>query len=282
MTRTLPVPPPPTETHQPAMSSSHKTSVEALVRAGLGALFIDKTGGGEGDERFFDELVRRGREVETRLGAKRSSADVPIRYGADPIRQYAVSEAAPAATSADPAPLRLAPGLLAEVDRRIRELVGSDTDGREARMPAMIEAMMPTTVPTAPAVLQARRNSAARSALIEEFGLLTSADVAEINQSQAENRSALASRWKGEGRIFAVRHGGRDYFPGFQFAGDGKPRPVVAEVLGALGGDRGWETALWFLAANGYLDDRRPVDLLDGDPEAVAEAARHEAAETYF
>ncbi|HLE84848.1 MAG TPA: hypothetical protein VJG13_10955, partial [Thermoanaerobaculia bacterium] len=45
-------------------------------------------------------------------------------------------------------------------------------------MPEMIEAMMPRTVPTAAAVLQARRNSAARTALVEEFGLLSSLDVA--------------------------------------------------------------------------------------------------------
>jgi len=146
----------------------------------------------------------------------------------------------------------------------------------------MIEAMMPASVPTPAAVLQARRNSAARTALIEELGLLTSAEVAELNQSEAENRAALASRWKREGRIFSVKHRGRDYFPGFQLDREAKPRPVIAEVLARFDGGHGWETALWFTAPNGYLDGRRPVDLLAGDPEAVVEAAEHEAAEIYF
>ena len=150
------------------------------------------------------------------------------------------------------------------------------------RMPVMIEAMMPASVPTAPAVLQARRNTAARVALIEEFGLLTSADVAELNQSQATNRAALASRWKGEERIFSVPYQGKDYFPGFQFGPDGRPREIVAEVLAALGAARGWQTALWFAAGNGYLNGRRPVDLLDSQPDAVTEAARHESVEVYF
>jgi hypothetical protein len=149
-------------------------------------------------------------------------------------------------------------------------------------MAQVIEALMPPTVPTAPMVLQARRNSLARTELMTEFGLLTGAEVAEINQSQADNRAALASRWKGEGKIFAVSHQGRDYFPGFQFEIGGRPRTAIADALEALGGARGWQTALWFTGANGYLDDRRPVDVLDTEPEAVVEAARHEGTPVYF
>ncbi len=150
------------------------------------------------------------------------------------------------------------------------------------RFSEMIEAMMPAVVPTPATVLQARRNGAARTALMEEFGLLTSAEVAELNQSGAENRAALASRWKREGRIFSVKHRGRDYFPGFQLDREAQPRAVIAEVLAQFGAGYGWETALWFTAPNGYLDGRRPVDLLETDPEAVVGAAEHEAAEIYF
>lgn len=149
-------------------------------------------------------------------------------------------------------------------------------------MSHLIEAMMPRSVPTPATVLQARRNSAARQKLIEEFGLLTSAQIAELNESQAENRSALASRWRREGRIFSVKHHGRDYFPGFQFDRDGRPRSIVADLLRAFAGAHGWQTALWFTAPNGYLGGRRPVDLLETDPGAVIEAAKHEAAEVYF
>jgi hypothetical protein len=165
---------------------------------------------------------------------------------------------------------------------------GPAGSGGPPSIDALIDAMTPRGVPTAPAVLQARRNSAARAALIEELGLLTSAEVAELNRSEAENRAALASRWKREGRIFSVRHHGRDYFPGFQLRTDGPPREVIADVLKALGGGephargRGWETALWFTGANGHLGGRRPVDLLESDPEAVVAAAEHEAAEVYF
>lgn len=138
----------------------------------------------------------------------------------------------------------------------------------------LIEAMMPDEVPTPAMVLQARLNAAARARLIEEFGLLTGGQIAEINESAAENRAALASRWKGERKIFSVQHRGSVYYPAFQFDRQGRPRAVVARILAALGEDEGWETALWFISANGYLDGAsRPVDLLDEDPAAVVAAA---------
>ena len=136
----------------------------------------------------------------------------------------------------------------------------------------LIESMMPGLVPTPAMVLQARRNAEARTALIEEFGLLTSGQIAEINESTAENRAALASRWKREGKILSVLHKGTLYYPAFQFDADGRPRPIIARVLAALDEHEGWSTALWFIADNGYLE-ARPVDLLDADPEAVVAAA---------
>jgi hypothetical protein len=138
----------------------------------------------------------------------------------------------------------------------------------------LTRAMTPRTrVPTPAVVLQARRNAEARSALLEEFGALTSAEVAELAGSDAKNASALASRWRREGRIVAVDHHGTAYYPAFQFDAGGKPRPVIAEVLEHLDVSP-WQQALWFTTANGWLDGRRPVDVLDEQPAAVVAAAR--------
>jgi hypothetical protein len=43
-----------------------------------------------------------------------------------------------------------------------------------------------------------------------------------------------------------------------------------------------WQAALWFVAANGWLGGRRPVDLLDAEQDAVVDAAAREAAERVF
>jgi hypothetical protein len=138
-------------------------------------------------------------------------------------------------------------------------------------------AMTPdAAIPTAPVVLQARRNAEARTSLLTEFGALTAAQVAELAGSEAKNTSALAGRWRREGRLIAVEHHGTLYYPGFQFDSSGKPRPVVADVLRYLGPPTvtPWQQALWFTSANGWLGGRRPVDLLDDQDEAVVAAAR--------
>jgi hypothetical protein len=140
----------------------------------------------------------------------------------------------------------------------------------------LAKAMTPDiAVPSPPVVLQARRNAEARTRLLTEFGALTAAQVAELAGSEARNTSALAGRWRREGRILAVDHHGTTYYPGFQLDAEGKPRAVVADVLKWLTRPdmTSWQQALWFTTANGWLDGRRPVDLLDDEPQSVIAAA---------
>lgn len=156
----------------------------------------------------------------------------------------------------------------------------------EARMERMIEAMLPplsVLLPSAVAALQAQRNAEARISLMQEFGALTSAQVAELAGSRASNRAALANRWKQEGRIFSVSYEGATLYPAFQLDAEGRPRPVIAEVIRSLGSkSTDWELALWFTTNVGWLDGQRPVDLLESDPAAVVEAAESEAAELVY
>ena len=222
-----------------------RTSVapQKIFLAGLGAVQVAREEGEEG----FERLVEKGRRVEA---MSRAMEPLPSGDGEE-VRE------AEAAYGHAPYPSTI-------------------------HMPELIGVMTPAAVPTPAVVLQARRNAAARAALIEEFGLLTSGDIADLSDSLAGNRAALASRWKREGRIFSVRHHGQDYFPAFQLDTEHRPREVVGRVLEAMGGAEGWETALWFVAANGYLDGRRPIDLLESDPNEVVRAAEEEAAEIFF
>jgi hypothetical protein len=159
----------------------------------------------------------------------------------------------------------------------------TDSRGRSVDTERLIESMLPATVPSTARVLQARRNALAREALLQEFGALTSAEVADIAGSRAANKAALANRWKQEGRIFPITHHGQTLFPSYQFDAEGQPRPAIAAVLSTLGQQsRDWELAIWFISSSGWLGGRRPVDLLEGDPAAVAKAARHEAFDLVF
>lgn len=148
----------------------------------------------------------------------------------------------------------------------------------------LVEALLPEgiTVPTPAVVLQARRNAEARRSLLEEFGALRSQEVADLAESRASNRSALASRWRAEKRTLAVPLGEELLYPGFQFNADGKPRPVIASALEWLRSDShttDWQAALWFVTPTSWLAGRRPVDLLEIDPDAVIEAARREVCD---
>lgn len=130
-------------------------------------------------------------------------------------------------------------------------------------------------VPSPAQVLQGQQNASARWELLQEFGGLSSTDIADL-RSRAKNRHALASRWHREGKVFSVDHHGQRVFPGFQFDLETlTPRQVVGAVLAALPLDAmtDWEVALWWTADNGWLDGRRPVDLILEDPERLVDAA---------
>lgn len=147
----------------------------------------------------------------------------------------------------------------------------------------VIDALTPTERGplSAASVQQARRNAVARGELLEEFSALTSSEVAAAAGSRAANRASLANRWRDEGRVFAVRVGDQLLYPGFQFGEDGRPLEVIGAALRELAPVRPteWQTALWFTTPDGFIGDRRPVDLLTENPKAVIDAARLEADE---
>lgn len=149
--------------------------------------------------------------------------------------------------------------------------------GGAAEMERLIDVAMPAVSGRPhPAVLdQARRNADFRADFLARHDVLDAGQVHDLYGSKADNTAALAGRWRNAGKIFGVEHRGRILYPAFQFDDTGRPKPVVAAVLKALGRRGPWQIASWFTAPDGWLpDDRRPVDVMDADPDAVAEAAR--------
>lgn len=235
------------------MRGNLKERVHRVWLAGLGAMVAAEREGGE----LFSRLVREGERWERDLAAASPS---------DAGHEFQEHERGPARSEEEE--ILAGAGLLLE---RIAE--------QRSQVLQMIDAMMPAAVPSTASVLQARRNAAARASLLEEFGALSSQEVADLAGSRATNRAALANRWKQEGRIFGVSVQGETRFPAFQFDSEGRPLGVVAEVIKALSKSQTeWQLALWFTRANGWLGGRRAVDLLESDPEAVKEAAWQEGA----
>ena len=110
---------------------------------------------------------------------------------------------------------------------------------------------------------------------MQTYPTLTAEELAARAGHNAANRSATANRWKGEAKFFAVRAGGREVYPAFQFK-DGRPRPVLQEALQAFEGRSGWQTAFWFITPNGWLGGTAPIERLE-DGKALAAAAAREA-----
>ena len=146
----------------------------------------------------------------------------------------------------------------------------------EATIEKMVDALVETQDPIAraSAAIDAD-NASARHRFMGEIRTLTAEEVASSFGSAARNRHQTASRWKTDCRIFSVPWQGLERFPSFQFK-DGKPLPVVAEVLAALP-DRmsAWETAFWFVSTNGWLNDAAPYERLE-DRDLLLDAARLE------
>lgn len=169
----------------------------------------------------------------------------------------------------DPAMIENARLLIELLDQRLGDL-------EKAEMERIIEAVVPSLMDRPPPAFidQARRNAEARSAFMRKYEVLDADQVHELYGSKARNRSALAARWRSDKKIFAVQRGGRFLYPAFQFDAQGLPRKVISRVLAALGAAvGGWQTALWFVTPNGWLDGEKPVDLLERKPDAVLDAA---------
>ena len=123
-----------------------------------------------------------------------------------------------------------------------------------------------------------RDNAAIRADYVRVVPTLNSAQVRERCDIKPRNKSEPASRWKREGRIFAIRNGGVDQFPSFQFASR-SPKPIVREILRKLPSEMSaWQIALWFNSPNGWLDGMCPSEALDKRDE-VLDAAHQESQE---
>ncbi|WP_416799385.1 hypothetical protein [Ciceribacter azotifigens] len=146
---------------------------------------------------------------------------------------------------------------------------------------SIVEALVPEVPPPHHKLLEARMVADARKAVLESGDWLTAADVAKMAGFSTSNPSAQPNKWKKERQIFAVRHRGIDYFPGYALdpSTDFRPVKALAKVLSTFQGAKDdWGIAYWFASVNGFLGGNRPQDLLISEPDRVISAAEDEVA----
>jgi len=160
------------------------------------------------------------------------------------------------------------PGAAATVRDAMQQMAALSGDvgaGEELPVPTRLE--------------EIRREAAFRARVLRDYGGHSARKVAELSGSTASNRSQAAYRWRKEGRIFAVPVQGELRYLDFQFDDEGRPWPVIAEVLAVFAPSSwpAWQVAAWFVTANGLLGRSQPVHLLRDRPGDVVEAARIDA-----
>lgn len=171
-------------------------------------------------------------------------------------------------------------GVIAETFARLAQLVrqGFARHEREA-LESLVEALVPNAPLTPTQFKEAAMLAKARTAVLADGNWLTTAQIAELAGFSASNPSAQPNKWKRDGQIFAIRHRGVDYFPGYGL--DPKtgyrPRKAMARLIEAFGESKdGWGLAYWFSSANSFLGGKRPQDLLATQPDRVLAAAADE------
>jgi hypothetical protein len=168
--------------------------------------------------------------------------------------------------------------IIDNVDRLPGEVIAAllSAAGFRQQFSDLVEVLTPPHVPPPATVEQARRNAEARVEFLAEFQTLSSSEVADLAGSRSRNRAALAHGWRKQDRVFSVLVGREQRYPLFQLdAHAGEPKPIFTRVISLLrsAGLEGWQIALWFTGPLARLGDRRPVDIIDSEPDQVIEAA---------
>ncbi|MFC4311662.1 hypothetical protein ACFPN2_21420 [Steroidobacter flavus] len=164
---------------------------------------------------------------------------------------------------------------------KLRSLVtAAREENADRRITQLVQAIAPED-PLADVELQVAESTVElRREFIDRVPVLTSADVHKNAGFPGSNPSQTVLRWRRSGKIFGINYGGRDLYPAFQFGVDGRPLPIVAELLAILkdNPDRtDWDNALWFAGDTGWLNGASPIERLQTDPESVRRAAEQEA-----
>lgn len=168
----------------------------------------------------------------------------------------------------------------AEVYRQVGEFLPELIRSRQQeRLEQVIGLLLPDVPPSGPALAQARMMIEQKRRILESGDYIPASEIAKLAGYSEINPSAQPNKWKREGTIFAISHNGVDYFPLFALDPEAnyKPYPAIKQILEVFGEGKGaWSMSLWFAGLNSYLDDRRPQDLIESEPDLVIAAARDE------
>ena len=156
-----------------------------------------------------------------------------------------------------------------EVDPRRAPRDISEEDVRD------VQQMLPDLIAS---VLTLRHDRRARALDAVRGGTTwyTAREIADRAALGPVNPIATVARWKGQGRIFALRENGVDRYPAYALGRDFNPLPAMKDVLADLGDHDAEYLAGWFESTSKFLGGKRPRELLATDPGRVVLAAKYD------
>jgi hypothetical protein len=114
-----------------------------------------------------------------------------------------------------------------------------------------------------------------RAAYQAKGGFARGDDLARLLEERGRGGIVSLARLIVAGEVFGFEWRHTLWIPMFQFTVDLGLRPGLKEVLAELASEYdGQRLAAWFVEPNGWLDDARPIDVLDSNPSEVLQAAR--------
>lgn len=114
-----------------------------------------------------------------------------------------------------------------------------------------------------------------RSAYADAGGLASGDDLVRVLEESGRGSLAGLARKIVAGEIFGIEWHEAFWIPMFQFTEELAPKPGLKAVLDELASEYdGRRLADWFVEPNGWLEEARPIDVLDSDPGEVLQAAR--------
>lgn len=128
-------------------------------------------------------------------------------------------------------------------------------------------------------VEQARRLASLRATLLKT-GAVSIATMAIGRDLTSSAARQWVSRSRKAHRIFTVAHDGETLIPAFLLDKALDPKPGAQAPIRLLQevGEDGWSLWAWFALPSPWLGGRIAAELLDEEPQTVAEAARQRAA----
>ena len=108
-----------------------------------------------------------------------------------------------------------------------------------------------------------------------EFGFVRGDDLARVLENFGRGNLATLGRMVVAGEVFGFEWRHTLWLPMFQFTAEMALKPGLKAVLAELASEYdGRRLAEWFVEPNGWLDEARPIDVLDSNPDDVLQAAR--------